>query len=227
MANDPNDNRSLEDMYGSRESDSNIVGDSINKGRNAAKKAKKAKKALEAGAKSGGNVVRRLASKAVLRLLPYIGTAIIVLVFIILIIGFIAFLFSGPDMLRGQIVKMADEFWTAAKAWLVGVFKGDDYAEASDEHVTDVGKYIEYMGYKLEGWGFIEYPFDKVERDSDGNITSVSSAALTEYLAAENRTYMLSTVNITSLFRFLKGKYPDIMRELEAKAAMTTRRRCR
>lgn len=203
----PNDDQSLEDMYGSRESDGNVIGDSINKGRKAKQAAKAAQKAAKTAAKASKTAAKRAIAKALLAAAPYIATALVILVLLILIIGFIAFLFSGPDMLRGQIVQMADEFWTAAKKALVDFTAGPDYAEATEEHVTDVGKYIEYMGYKLEGWGFVDTSKgDKVERDNEQNVKKVESLAITEYLAAENRTYMLSTVSVSSIYRYLAGK---------------------
>ena len=204
--NDPNNDQGLDDMYGSRDSNSNIMGNTIKNSRKAAQKARAAKKALQTGAKAGKRIATRAISKVILAALPYILMAVAAIGILLLLIALIAFIFSGPDMLRGQIVKMADEFWTAAKAALVDVTKGPDYAEATEGHVTDVGGYIENMGYKLEGWGFIdESAGDKVERNDKDIVTSVKSTAITEYIAAEARTYMLSTISLSSLFRYLSG----------------------
>ncbi|MBQ9297510.1 MAG: hypothetical protein IJ223_00490 [Clostridia bacterium] len=202
--NNQDDNEEISDMYSYKNDGDSIIQNS----RKAAEQMAKTKRAIsKAAAKTGGKVAKRAISKFLLAALPYIAAVVAFIAIIVLIISFLAFLFSGPDMLRGQIVQMADEYWTAAKKWLVGVFEGDDYAEATEEHITDVGKYIEYMGYSLEGWGFIDSSNgDKVERDDKKNIKSVKSTPITEYLAAENRTYMLSTVSVSSLYRYLAGK---------------------
>lgn len=151
---------------------------------------------------SGSTVIKR----SILALLPYIAAILAVIVGIILLISILVFIFSGPDMLRGQIVQMADELWTQIKTALVSITEGDDYAEVTQQHVLDVARYIDLMGFDLVGYGFVtdEEKAD-LQENEEGEITSVSSDALVEYLAAENRTYMLSTVSISSLLRWWDG----------------------
>ena len=150
----------------------------------------------------GGTAVKR----GILALLPYIAAILAIILAVILLISILVFIFSGPDMLRGQIVQMADELWTQIKTALVSITEGDDYAEVTQQHVLDVARYIDLMGFDLVGYGFVtdEEKAD-LQENEEGEITSVSSDALVEYLAAENRTYMLSTVSISSLLRWWDG----------------------
>lgn len=152
--------------------------------------------------KFGGTGIKRV----ILLALPYIAVGVIIIIAILALISVLVFMFSAPDMLRGQIVQMADEFWTQMKSALVGAWKGDDYAAVTEQHVIDVAKYIDLMGYDLVGYGFVDTENgDEIEKNENGEITKVSSDIITEYLAAENRTYMLSSVSISSLFRWWKG----------------------
>lgn len=199
MANNEDD---FEEMYSSEEQNQEP---STSK-----RAAKKAGQEVANGIKKAGNYAINAGSTAVKRsilaLLPYIAAILGVILAIILLISILVFIFSGPDMLRGQIVQMADELWTQIKSALVSVTEGDDYAEVTEQHVLDVAKYIDLMGFDLVGYGFVtDEEKEDLQENEAGEITAVSSDALVEYLAAENRTYMLSTVSISSLLRWWDG----------------------
>lgn len=200
MANNEDD---FEEMYSSEEQyeEVNSIKRAAKKELNDATK-KAAKKAGTYLINAGSTAVKR----GILALLPYIGAILLIILAIILLISILVFIFSGPDMLRGQIVQMADELWTQIKSALVSVTEGDDYAEVTEQHVLDVAKYIDLMGFDLVGYGFVtDEEKEDLQENEAGEITAVSSDALVEYLAAENRTYMLSTVSISSLLRWWDG----------------------
>lgn len=200
MANNEDD---FEEMYSSEEQyeEVNSIKRAAKKELNDATK-KAAKKAGTYLINAGSTAVKR----GILALLPYIGAILLIILAIILLISILVFFLSGPDMLRGQIVQMADELWTQIKSALVSVTEGDDYAEVTEQHVLDVAKYIDLMGFDLVGYGFVtDEEKEDLQENEAGEITAVSSDALVEYLAAENRTYMLSTVSISSLLRWWDG----------------------
>lgn len=158
-----------------------------------------------------------------------IGAAVVVVVIILIIafIGATVFLFSGPIMLKGQIVAMLDDMGTAIKSAYVSFTQGEDYAQVSKQNVLDVANYIDIMGFDLVGYGFVGFDQKKESENTseqDGktvketkysegdsikkvgnDVESVESNLITTYIAAENRTYMLSTVSISSLYRWWKG----------------------
>ena len=200
MANNEDD---FEEMYSSEEQyeEVNSIKRAAKKELNDATK-KAAKKAGTYLINAGSTAVKR----GILALLPYIGAILLIILAIILLISILVFIFSAPDMLRGQIVQMADELWTQIKSALVSVTSGDDYAEVTEQHVLDVAKYIDLMGFDLVGYGFVtDEEKEDLQENEAGEITAVSSDALVEYLAAENRTYMLSSVSISSLLRWWDG----------------------
>lgn len=137
--------------------------------------------------KNAGKQISRLALRN-----PYVLAAlaavIIVILVIVILIGIAAFIMLGPDSVRSKVVKMADDMWTEIK----GLFIGAAEAQVKDEQVVEIAAYLDNMGYKLEGYGF-----GKAERDDRGKVTSVDSKYLTAYLAAENKTYMISNNNFS------------------------------
>ena len=178
------------------------------------------KKSSKARRKAAGEATKKAAEKAIsnaatkkaiLAILPHVGLAIIVALAILALVAGLVFMFSGPDMLMGQIVQMADELWTEIKTALVSMVIGDDYAQVTQQHVLDVALYIDKMGFDLVGYGLVGHK-DKNEitiwnnyKEGKTDVFDVESDLITEYLAAENRTYMLSTVSISSLFRWWDG----------------------
>lgn len=224
-----NNDQDLEDMYSSQENESNNQGST---GRRLAKTKKMAKKAAKY-TKKGYNLAKKGAQKGIARVilmfLPYIATIVAVILGLIFLIGIITFFITGPGNLMNQITQMIDEMGSAIKKAYVSLTKGDDYAEVTKQNVKDVAEYIEDMGYDLVGFGFVGYKQNLVNTSQDGNTTKmefsdgdkiekvnstentnkrlkdVESNLLVEYIAAENRTYMLSTVSISSLYRWWKG----------------------
>ena len=173
------------------------------------------------------NISQTVAKRVILAALPYIAVIVAVIVGLIFLVSVLAFLLAGPDMLRGQIVQMIDEMATAIKTAYVSITQGDDYAAVTKQNVLDVANYIDIMGYDLVGYGFVGFEQTKQKEDTktenestvteveysggdsiktvNGDIKEVNSNIITEYIAAENRTYMLSTVSLSSLYRWWKG----------------------
>lgn len=237
-----NNDQDLEDMYSSQENESNNQGST---GRRLAKTKKMAKKAAKY-TKKGYNLAKKGAQKGIARVilmfLPYIATIVAVILGLIFLIGIITFFITGPGNLMNQITQMIDEMGSAIKKAYVSLTKGDDYAEVTKQNVKDVAEYIEDMGYDLVGFGFVGYKQNLVNTSQDGNTTKmefsdgdkiekvnstentnkrlkdVESNLLVEYIAAENRTYMLSTVSISSLYRWWKGVsiFPKFEEESES-----------
>lgn len=237
-----NNDQDLEDMYSSQENESNNQGST---GRRLAKTKKMAKKAAKY-TKKGYNLAKKGAQKGIARVilmfLPYIATIVAVILGLIFLIGIITFFITGPGNLMNQITQMIDEMGSAIKKAYVSLTKGDDYAEVTKQNVKDVAEYIEDMGYDLVGFGFVGYKQNLVNTSQDGNKTKmefsdgdkiekvnstentnkrlkdVESNLLVEYIAAENRTYMLSTVSISSLYRWWKGVsiFPKFEEESES-----------
>lgn len=153
--------------------------------------------------KMKGTLASKLGStalkKALLAMLPYIATLIGVFLIIIMLICAIVYMFSGPDILRGQIGKMVDQLFSAIPTALIG----EDYSSITEQHVLDVANYIQNMGYDLVEYGFVDdTEVQLLEKDpKTGEITKVSSSLLNEYLASENRTYMLSSISVKSLYK--------------------------
>lgn len=172
-------------------------------------RAKNAKMAYNATKKLGNKAIKtgaRFGTKAIIAALPYIAAAIGILLTIILLLTIMVYIFSGPDILRGQIVKLLDEFFTAFSNLLTEVIVGEDYAAITDKQVLDVANYIQNMGYDLIGYGFVDSTeLQMLEKNEDGEITKIASSIINDYLAAENRTYMLSTISIRSLYKGAKG----------------------
>lgn len=165
------------------------------------KKKEAAKMAYQAGKKLGKKtpmVIRR----AIIAALPYIGAIIAFILTMIVLITIIVYFFAGPDILRGQIVKMLDELFTSIADFCVGKMVGNEYAAVTDEAVTDVAKYIENMGYDLVSSGFIDDTEMKMyDAYLAGEDKNISSSIISDYLAAENRTYMLKGTSLKSLFK--------------------------
>ena len=198
---------------------------------------KATKEGTKKAAKSLWNRLGQTAREAILKriammiaskyFLLAIASVVIVIILIIVILCALTFLYSAPNMLKGQIVAMLDDMGTAIKSAYVSITQGDDYAQVSKQNVKDVANYIDIMGFDLIGYGFVGFDQKKESETtreqngktvketkySDGDyikrvgndIESVDSNLLTTYIAAENRTYMLSTVSISSLYRWWKG----------------------
>lgn len=224
-----NNNQDFEDMYSSQENESNKQSNIGRKAAKTKKMAKKATKYAKKGLTLAKNGAQKGIARAILMFLPYIAAIVAVILGIIFLIGVITFFITGPGNLMNQITQMIDEMGASIKKAYVSLTKGDDYAEITKQNVTDVAEYIEDMGYDLVGFGFVGYKqnlFTKVERENETiirfsgddvikkvkisenrkqSIKEIQSNLLVEYIAAENRTYMLSTVSISSLYRWWKG----------------------
>lgn len=117
---------------------------------------------------------------------PIIMYIAIALLIIILIIGFVGFFISMPGNLAGWVSEKLMTWWNG------------DYINVTDEEIVELCKQLEEMGIDLEQYGFVE----KIERGestqtSKGEITSVKSKYLKEYLVAERKSYIIANKNKT------------------------------
>lgn len=120
--------------------------------------------------------------------------AVVAIVAIIaFLIGIISFFLTMPDIVRGRVIELADGIWTNIK----GVFTGEATAKVKDEDIVNVAKYLENMGYSIEGYGFGD-----AKRDENGRITEIKGKYIPAYLAAENKTYIIAnnSWNIADMF---------------------------
>ncbi len=215
MANDPNNQEGFDDMYAA---DAQAESDAYGKAKDAARKAKKAKKAVEVASKQASKTAVRAVSRGILYLLPYIGAVLLAILVFIMIISIIIFILSGPDMMRGQITKMTDELIAKIVMKVSETFNGSDYAAVTEQHIIDVGRYIDNMGFNLVAYGFVDDTeiglmdlnddgiIDKKDRNKDDNqLMKVNSAIIQDYIAAENRTYMPAEISLSSLWNGLKA----------------------
>lgn len=195
-----NNEDNFEEMYSS---------DSETSQQSRRQKKEAAKMAYGATKKAGGKALKlgtKAGQRALIAVLPYIGVAIGVVLAIIVLLTIIVYIFSGPDILRGQIVRLADELFSAFAQYLTEKIEGSDYAAITEEQVLDVANYIQNMGYDLVGYGFVDSSEMKsIVKGTNGEITKISSQIINDYLAAENRTYMLSEISLRSLYQGALG----------------------
>ena len=209
-----NNENNFEDMYASdRQGSNNEPSDMYSHAHDLSRSIKMSgmtggmKRFGSAAGKMGSALAGKLASpvlkKALLAMLPYIAVIIGIMLLIVVLICAIVYMFSGPDILRGQIGKMVDELFSAIPNALTTIARGEEYTAITDKHVLDVANYIQNMGYDLVQYGFVDdTELQMLEKDpKTGEILKVSSSILTEYLASENRTYMLSSISIQSLYK--------------------------
>ena len=90
-----------------------------------------------------------------------------------------------PDMVRGRVIELADDIWSTV--W--GTVVGKAEAKVKDEDVLNVAKYLENMGYSIQGYGFGE-----PKRDENGKLTDIEGEKnyIFAYLTAENKTYLVA-----------------------------------
>lgn len=146
--------------------------------------AKKAKDAAKRGKKffDGLKGIQSLAP-----LVSALSTIGIALLIIFLIIGFIGFFTTLPELAMEKFCENASSFLK----WLLGSEKID----VSDDQITDLANYIQELGYSLEGCGFVKVGKVKKEDSEDKNkITSVEwdkNNSLYAYILQNERTYTL------------------------------------
>lgn len=141
-----------------------------------------------------------------------LGIVLIVIIIIIILIGVFGFLTAIPSMTLEKLKELVMGIWDNVQGYFIGI----DHAAVNEEDVIEVAQYLYDMGYDLEGCGFVEdVEFEKDDNgNSTGTITGIKSSYLTAYLAAENRTYLISndTVNLKSMLESItKGKITDGM----------------
>lgn len=141
---------------------------------------------------------KRLVGKVATMGVRLIGFKVIIAVVAIVaiiafLIGIISFFLTMPDIVRGRVIELADGIWTNIK----GVFTGEATAKVKDEDIVNVAKYLENMGYSIEGYGFGD-----AKRDENGRITEIKGKYIPAYLAAENKTYIIAnnSWNIADMF---------------------------
>ncbi|MBR6033561.1 MAG: hypothetical protein IKP28_02310 [Clostridia bacterium] len=122
---------------------------------------------------------------------PAVLYALAIIIIIVLIIGIISFIISMPGEILGKIADIFNGLFGHA----------EDELKVTDEEILDLAKYIEDMGYDLEGYGFVEeitlddestYSDEEYEGDipEKGEIKSIKSKYLKAYLVAEKKTYV-------------------------------------
>ncbi|MCI8965102.1 MAG: hypothetical protein HFJ43_01905 [Clostridia bacterium] len=141
-----------------------------------------------------------------------IGIILIIIIIIIILIGVFGFLTAIPSMTLEKLKELVMGIWDNVQGYFIGI----DHAAVNEEDVIEVAQYLYDMGYDLEGCGFVEdVEFEEDDNgNSTGTITGIKSSYLTAYLAAENRTYLISndTVNLKSMLESItKGKITDGM----------------
>ncbi len=139
----------------------------------------------------GGKKAKMKVGKFVANIVSKIGLKFIligvsVLAGLLILVGIIAFLLTGPNAVFAHLVEMADGLWTSAK----GIAVGQAQAQVKDEDIVNIGKYLNNMGYSIEGYGF-----GTATRDKNGKITDIKGKYIPAYLAAENKTYMIANTN--------------------------------
>lgn len=142
-----------------------------------------------------GQFVANIISKIGLK---FILIGVSILACLLILVGIIAFLLTGPNAVFAHLVEMADNLWTSVK----GVAVGQAQAQIKDEDVVNIGKYLNNMGYSIEGYGF-----GTATRDKNGKITDIKGKYIPAYLAAENKTYMIANTNFN--FRDLFNHFFD------------------
>lgn len=151
----------------------------------------------------GGKKAKMKVGKFVANIISKIGLKFIligvsILACLLILVGIIAFLLTGPNAVFAHLVEMADSLWTSVK----GVAVGQAQAQVKDEDVVNIGKYLNNMGYSIEGYGF-----GTATRDKNGKITDIKGKYIPAYLAAENKTYMIANTNFN--FRDLFNHFFD------------------
>lgn len=183
-------------------------------------------KTAEGTAKSAGflkGVSKLLSNPAFWKVIVVI---VVIVIILIIVIGFVSFFISGSGLIRGQLLKFADSFWSG---W-VGFWKGDEDAVKKEE-IISIADYLEEMGYDLVNYGFLDTDGKSVtiEKNDDGTetiknaegkvilkrelssdtgepeITKIKSKYIKAYLAAENKTYIVANQNknVASVFKNL------------------------
>lgn len=117
--------------------------------------------------------------------LKVIIAVIAIVAVIAFLIGIISFFLTMPDMVRGRVIELADDIWSTVWGTVVGEAK----TKVKDEDILNVAKYLENMGYSIQGYGFGE-----PVRDENGKLTDIKGDRnyILAYLTAENKTYLIA-----------------------------------
>ena len=183
------------------------LGPSMASVKNTVKGIRKATSVSKAAAGKLFSKLGAVLSRVLVALMPFLGWIVLILIAVLAIFFLVVFILSGPSMLWGQLGQMADELGTAIKTAYVSITEGDDYADITKQQLVDVANYIDLMGFDLVGYGFVKQEEKnnlKIDEKTE-QVTDLESDYLMEYIAAENRTYMISTVSLNSLYRWWNG----------------------
>lgn len=207
--------------------------ESAQKAQQAAETAKKAEQTAETAAKAAKTAkTAKTASILAGTPLGWIILAIVIaIIFLIILIGIISFFVTMPSLVSGKLGEFLNSFWKN----VVGFFTVNTAeTKVTEEQIIEVADYLNDMGFDLAGYGFLDVKEggrltaekgekqavkykdgDTVvlEKNEDGEITSINSSYLLTYLANDNLTYMIANneVTILSVFDFftniLSGGY--------------------
>ena len=134
----------------------------------------------------------------IVRMIKYLANpvafwALIIILIILLLAGFISYFASLPSLILGKVNK-----------WLktLGKISNTGVITANEAEIKDLCTYLEEMGYDVESYGFVEeitrdgkktYDDEKFDGNpSRGTITSVKSKYLEAYIISEKKIYAIS-----------------------------------
>lgn len=152
--------------------------------------AEKAQSAVNKFNKAKKNISRIRSIKSLAWLTSLIGTIGSVLLVIFLLIGAIGFLVTLPGLAM-------EKFTEACRGFLDKLF-GNQEIHISDSQIIDLAKYVQDLGYDLEGYGFVGYGATTYKKDEQGNQTKeIEKINVTDYrsnlysyVLSNERTYV-------------------------------------
>lgn len=138
----------------------NMVGNAAKQtGKQASKEA--SKKAAEQAAKQAGKAAVKAGSK--LALGPILFWVILIVLIIIFIVGILFFFITMPGIVVGKIGDAINGFRTAVGDYVDSTNKAEKVVK---EEVVKAAKYVENMGYDLQGYGFLSHNDNEQEKGS-------------------------------------------------------------
>ena len=141
-------------------------------GKQASKEA--SKKAAKEASKQAGKAAAKAGTKAALG--PVLFWAIIIILIIIVVVGILFFFICMPGMVVGKIGDAINSFFSSVGDF----FDGSDQAVSmvTKEEVVKAARYVENMGYDLQGYGFLS---EEVESKVSGQVEDGWSDNLSEW----------------------------------------------
>lgn len=150
---------------------------------------------------------------------PIIFWLAVAIIVIFILIGFVGFFQALPGNVLGKLGE-------SITSWVTNLFV-DTRFEIKQSDLIDICKYLEDMGYDLEGYGFVEeitregektyqdQNFQNPKQPDRGEITSVKSKYLEAYLIAERKSYAIANDDWKpyDIFSIFNTTYTDFYAE--------------